>query len=106
MATQTIRTTCTMDCPDTCALEVTVNDGKIAEIRGSHDHPTTQGFICDKVARFPRRVYHSDRLLYPLVRNGPKGSGEFTRVSWDAALELIALKFAEVREQWSGEAIL
>ena len=63
MAAETIRTTCTMDCPDSCALEVTVNDGQIAQIRGSHDHPTTQGFICDKVARSEeRRVGKECRL--------------------------------------------
>jgi len=106
MAVETIRTTCTMDCPDSCALEVTVKDGMIAQIRGSHDHPTTNGFICDKVARFDRRVYHRDRLLTPLVRNGAKGSGEFRPVSWAEALDLVGSRLAGIRARWGGEAIL
>lgn len=106
MAASTIRTTCTMDCPDSCALEVTVTDGRIAQIRGSHDHPTTNGFICDKVGRFDRRVYHRDRLLTPLIRKGPKGSGEFHPVSWPEALHMIGDTLAAIRKQWGGEAIL
>lgn len=106
MGTQTIRTTCTMDCPDSCALEVSVAAGKIVGIRGSHDHPTTAGFICDKVSRFDRRVYHSERLLYPLVRTGQKGDGQFARVSWAEALELVSRKLSAIKTQSGGEAIL
>ena len=74
-------TTCTMDCPDACALEVTVADGKIEKIAGARDgHPTTGGFICSKVSRFAERVYHEDRLLYPMKRSGPRGSGKFSRI--------------------------
>src|SRR5258706_8351830 len=95
-----------MDCPASCALEVTVNDGTIAQIRGSHDHPTTNGFICEKIARFDRRVYHRDRLLTPMVRAGAKGSGEFRPVSWTEALDLVSDKLADIRARWGGEAIL
>ena len=106
MSTQIIRTTCTMDCPDTCGLEVTVSDGKIQRIRGTQDHPTTHGFICDKVSRFDRRVYHEDRLLYPLRRSGPKGAGTFVRISWDEAIAEITERFKAIVQQWGGEAIL
>ena len=106
MSTQIIRTTCTMDCPDTCGLEVTVSDGKIQRIRGTQDHPTTNGFICDKVSRFDRRVYHEDRLLYPLRRSGPKGVGTFARISWDEAIAEITERFKAIVQQWGGEAIL
>ena len=86
MATTLVTTTCTMDCPDTCALQVTVEGGRIAKIAAGNEHPNTNGYICDKVQRFDRRVYHADRLLYPMRRTGPKGSGEFTRITWDEAI--------------------
>jgi anaerobic selenocysteine-containing dehydrogenase len=106
MPSQIIRTTCTMDCPDTCGLEVTVSEGKIQRIRGTQDHPTTNGFICDKISRFDRRVYYEDRLLYPLRRNGRKGVGEFVRISWDEAIAEITDRFKSILQQWGGEAIL
>lgn len=106
MPTQIIRTTCTMDCPDTCGLEVTVADGKIQRIRGTQDHPITNGFICDKIARFDRRVYHEDRLLSPMRRSGQKGTGEFIRISWDEAIAEITNRFKSIIQQWGGEAIL
>jgi anaerobic selenocysteine-containing dehydrogenase len=95
-----------MDCPDTCALEVRVEEGRIASIRGAKDHPTTAGFICSKVAHFDRRVYHSDRLLYPMRRTGAKGSGEFIPISWEEAIGEITNRFREIILHWGGEAIL
>ncbi len=106
MASTIIRTTCTMDCPDTCALEVEVRAGKIERIGGAREHPNTNGFICDKVARFHRRVYHPDRLLHPLRRSGPKGSATFERISWDQAVAEITERFREIVRRWGGEAIL
>lgn len=106
MSTQIVHTHCTMDCPDTCGLEVTVTDGRITKIRGAQEHPLTDGFICDKIARFDRRVYHEERLLYPMRRVGAKGVGEFTRISWDEALTEITDRFKAISQQWSGEAIL
>ncbi len=106
MTTQIVRTTCTMDCPDTCGLEVTVTDGIIDRIRGTKDHPTTNGFICDKISRFDRRVYHEDRLLYPMRRTGPKGTGAFVRISWNEAIAEITTRFRSIIQQWGGEAIL
>ncbi len=108
MATQTLPTTCPMDCPDTCALEVTVSEGRVQAIRGSKDpaHPLTAGFICDKVAQFGKRVYHEDRLLYPMRRAGAKGSASFERVSWDEALGTIAARLRQITARWGAEAIL
>src|SRR6266852_875358 len=102
----TLSTTCPMDCPDTCALEVAVEEGRIASIRGAKDHPTTAGFICSKVAHFDRRVYHSDRLLYPMRRTGPKGSCKFRRVSWEEAIGEITSRFRAIISRWGAEAIL
>ncbi len=95
-----------MDCPDTCSLEVTVTGGRIEKISGTRENPLTAGFICDKVAQFGRRVYHQDRLLYPLRRTGPKSEARFERISWDAAIAEIAARFREIRERWGSEAIL
>jgi anaerobic selenocysteine-containing dehydrogenase len=106
MSTQIVHTHCTMDCPDTCGLAVTVTDGRIRKIQGTQDHPVTDGFICDKIARFDRRVYHEDRLLYPMRRVGKKGVGEFTRISWGEALTEITDRFKAIIQQWGGEAIL
>lgn len=105
-----IRTTCTMDCPDSCALEITVAKGTVARIQAApasaSSHPNTQGFICDKVGKFDRRVYHSSRILHPMRRVGPKGLAQFERISWDQALSQIAAKFREIISRWGGEAIL
>lgn len=106
MTARTIHTTCVMDCPDTCALEVQVNEGQIQRIGGAPDHPTTNGFICDKISRFGRRVNHEDRLLYPMRRCGPKGAGEFVRLSWNEAMAEITNRFRDIIHQWGGEAIL
>jgi anaerobic selenocysteine-containing dehydrogenase len=95
-----------MDCPDTCGLEVTVAEGRIQKIRGSSNHPSTDGFICDKIARFDRRVYHEDRLLYPMRRVGKKGEGQFARIAWDEAIAEITTRFTSIKQQWGGEAIL
>ena len=107
MTDQIHHTSCTMDCPDTCELEVLVRDGKIRKISGARDgHPDTAGFICSKVARFHRRVYHPDRLLYPMRRRGEKGAGQFERISWESAIEEIVRRFQEIKTRWGGEAIL
>src|SRR4030095_16640983 len=106
MATQVIPTTCPMDCPDTCALEVSVEDGRIASIRGSKDHPTTNGFICSKVARFDQRVYHETRALHPMRRAGAKGEGRFERITWEEAVATIVARFREIIAQHGAEAIL
>lgn len=100
------RTNCPMDCPDTCALEVGVEGGRVSRIAGARDAGVTDGFICTKVARFARRVYHAERVLHPLRRVGAKGSGAFERVSWDDAIAEITQRFRQVRDRWGGEAIL
>ncbi|MCH9649222.1 MAG: molybdopterin-dependent oxidoreductase [Deltaproteobacteria bacterium] len=103
-------TTCILDCPDACALEVAVETGpngdRVTSLRGRSDHPTTAGFICNKVSRFHRRVYSPERILTPLRRKGEKGSGEFEAISWRDALAEIAGRFGEIRQEWGGEAIL
>lgn len=102
----TVATVCPLDCPDSCSLDVTVQDRRVTVIDGSYLNPVTDGYICAKVRRFPERMYGPDRLLYPAVRKGKKGAGTFERVSWDAALERIAEHMQRAREEWGGESIL
>jgi anaerobic selenocysteine-containing dehydrogenase len=85
---------------------VTVRGGRVVKIDGSTENHITDGYICAKVRRFPERVYGDDRLLYPAVRRGAKGSGLFQRVSWDAALDLVASKMADARSGAGAETIL
>jgi anaerobic selenocysteine-containing dehydrogenase len=101
-----VTTACPLDCPDACTLDVTVRGGRATKIDGSRDNHITDGYICAKVRRFPERVYGDDRLLYPAVRRGAKGSGQFKRVTWDDALDLIAEKFIAAREGGGAETIL
>ncbi len=109
MTTATITTTesaCVLDCPDACSLEVTVTDGRVTKLEGSHRNPLTDGFICSKVRAFPRHMYGEERLLFPGLRRGARGAGEFERLSWEAALDLIAERLQTIRQRYGGEAIL
>ena len=90
--TTIVRAACPHDCPDTCAIRVTVQDGRAIKVQGDPDHPPTHGALCTKVSRYPERTYHPDRVLHPLKRSGPKGSGRFVPVSWDEALSEIAAR--------------
>ena len=90
--TTTILGACPHDCPDTCSLLTTVQDGVAVKVQGNPNHPLTDGVLCTKVSRYTERTYHPERVLHPLKRVGPKGSGQFERVRWDEALNAIAAK--------------
>ena len=102
----TVTTVSPLDCPDSCSLDVTVENGRVAAIDGSRENPVTAGYICAKVRRFGERLYGADRLLYPAVRKGAKGLGSFSRVSWDEAFTIIADRISDARDRWGGESIL
>ena len=88
-------------------MVVTVKDGRAVQLKGDRDHPFTDGFLCQKVNHYLERVYHPERLQYPLLRVGPKGTGQFRRISWDEAIERITTKFREVAQSADGpQAIL
>ena len=91
-ATQQVRGACPHDCPDTCALVTTVESGVAIRVAGNPDHRHTDGALCTKVSRYAERTYHPERLLTPLKRSGPKGSGQFEPVGWDEALDDIATR--------------
>ena len=103
---ETHRSACPLDCPDLCGLTVTVDAGRVVEVAGDRRGPLTDGFICGKVRKIADHLYGEDRLTTPLVRTGPKGSGQFSPVSWDEALDLVAGRLAEIRARAGGEAIL
>jgi len=85
-----VRAACPHDCPDTCAILVTVDNGVAVEVKGDPEHPTTAGVLCTKVSRYVERTYHPDRVLYPMRRVGRKGEGKFERITWDEAIDEIA----------------
>jgi anaerobic selenocysteine-containing dehydrogenase len=105
--TTIVRGACPHDCPDTCATLTTVKDGRAISIAGDPNHPFTQGFLCAKVNRYVERTYHPERLQTPLRRSGPKGSGQFVRITWDEALDEIAARLTEIVQSRDGaQAIL
>jgi anaerobic selenocysteine-containing dehydrogenase len=91
-----VKGACPHDCPDTCSLVTTVENGVALKVRGNPEHPHTQGVLCTKVSRYTERTYHPERVLQPLKRSGPKGSGRFERVSWDEALGDIARRLQAI----------
>jgi anaerobic selenocysteine-containing dehydrogenase len=100
-----VRAACPHDCPDTCAMHVTVENGVAIKVAGDPDHPPTHGTLCAKVSRYTERTYHQDRLLQPMRRVGPKGSGRFEPISWEEALRTIAEKLKPLAAR-NPEAIL
>ncbi len=98
---------CPLDCPDTCSLSVTVEDGHIDKVRGSKANPLTNGVICNKVARYyPEFVHGENRLKTPLKRTGPKGSGQFEPISWDEALDCVYNNVTSIIEEYGPEAVM
>ncbi len=87
---------CPHDCPDTCALQITVEGGRVIRVAGDPDHPPTHGALCTKVSRYAERTYHAQRVLQPLRRVGPKGAGQFEPVSWEVALDAIATRLQAI----------
>ena len=97
---------CPHDCTSTCALEVERIDARtIGRVRGSHRNTYTRGVICEKVGRYAERVHHPDRLLHPLRRVGPKGSGRFERIGWDEALDTVAEAFTRQAQALGPETM-
>src|SRR6266850_4732485 len=102
----TLSSVCPHDCPSQCALQVTVEAGRITDVAGDSRHPFTRGVICGKVHDYAERVYGPTRVLTPLHRVGPKGEGRFEPIGWDEAVDEIAHRWRRVIAQWGAEAIL
>jgi anaerobic selenocysteine-containing dehydrogenase len=107
-STHQVRGACPHDCPDTCSLLTTVSGGVAIKVQGNPAHPATAGTLCTKVSRYTERTYHPDRLLQPMKRVGPKGSGQFEPVAWDTALSDIAARLQAIaaRSPDAAQAIL
>ncbi len=119
-----VHAACPHDCPDACGVLITIQDGRATKIQGDPEHPVTRGFLCAKVAKYLDRVYSPERLLYPMRRKkvvpkgplvsaapnsnhaGPRPADAFERISWDEALNEIALRFRGVIAEHGPEAIL
>lgn len=106
MTEETIIGACPHDCPDTCSMLVTVKDGRATAVRGNPDHPFTRGALCVKVNNYQDRTYSPDRVLYPMRRSGPKGSGTFERISWEDALGEIKQRWDAIIGEYGPAAIL
>ena len=96
LSSNPVRGACPHDCPDTCALLTTVENGRAVRVQGNPAHRHTDGVLCAKVSKYAERTHHPERILTPLMRTGPKGSGQFTPVSWDDALAGIAARLGEI----------
>lgn len=103
---QVFRSACPYDCPDTCGLLIHVDEGKAVKVEGDPEHPFTRGTLCPKMNHYERTVHSPRRIETPLLRTGPKGSGEFTAISWDEAVAHIQQQWQEIIAQYGAEAIL
>ncbi|APH56965.1 Molybdopterin dependent oxidoreductase [Granulibacter bethesdensis] len=103
---KTFHGACPHDCPDTCAMLFDVRDGQLQSVRGNPDHPMTRGGLCVKVKDYEKRHTHPDRVLYPMRRIGPKGSGQFARISWDEALDEIVSRWQAIINEYGPQAIM
>ena len=107
--TRTVQAVCPHDCPDTCALHVTVQGApgaeRVVRVVGDPDHPPTHGVLCTKVSRYAERTYHAGRVLTPLKRVGRKGEGRFEPITWDEALDTIATRLSAIAAR-NPEAVL
>ena len=102
MSTRKIITTCTRDCPNSCGLVATVEDGRLVKLQGNPDHPFTGGVACHKTAKYIKRVYSPERITHPMR----KVDGRWERVSWDVVLKMVADKLKCVVEESGPEAVL
>ena len=103
---ETFRSACPYDCPDTCGLLVTVDNGRAVAVAGDPAHPYSRGRICAKMLHYERTVHSPRRLTTPLIRSGPKGSGQFTPTTWEKAIDLIAAHWRQIILAHGAEAIL
>jgi anaerobic selenocysteine-containing dehydrogenase len=101
-------TACSLDCPDSCSLEITVDNGQMVAIDAAPDgpNPATNGWICAKVKHTPQLLHGPDRVTKPLRRSGSKGSGEFVEITWEEALDLFASKVGTAVETHGWQSVV
>lgn len=103
---KTFHGACPHDCPDTCSFVYTVENGRLVSVKGNPDHPMTNGGLCVKLKDYDERHYNADRVLFPLKRNGPKGSRQYVRITWETALAEIKQRWDEIIAKHGSQAIL
>jgi anaerobic selenocysteine-containing dehydrogenase len=101
-----VRLTCPLDCPDTCSLHITIENGRATKLEGDASHPVTQGFACSKTYRYPERMYLETRPLFPMKRIGARGDGAWQRLTWDEALDEIATRLQTTLETHGASSVL
>ena len=102
------KSVCPYDCPDACGLIVSVDNNKVISVRGDRAHAFTRGTLCPKMAHYEKVIHSPLRLKSPMKRVGKKGIGEdqYTRISWDEALDAIVNNFKETIDTYGSESIL
>ncbi len=93
-------------CHGGCGVKLYVKDDKVVRVEGDSDHPWCNGRACSRLLACTQYINHPDRILYPLKRTGPRGSGEFTRISWDEALDTIEQKWNQYKEEYGPESVI
>lgn len=106
MQKKMIQGCCPLDCQDSCAWVAHVEGGRVVRVEGAAGHSITRGMLCAKVHDYHKRLDAPDRLLHPLLRTGGKGTGQFSRITWDEAITRIAERFSRIIGTHGGEALL
>lgn len=106
MTKREINAVCPYDCPDACGLVLTTENNKVVKVVGHPNHAFTRGMLCPKMAHYEDTIHSPERLLTPLKRTGPKGTGQFTPISWDEAVTTIAERFKASLAQYGGQSIM
>jgi len=101
-----IKTVCQRDCPDTCFIDVTVDNGRIISTKGSRLNPVTQGFLCPRGIGDPKRVYSKNRVLYPHIKSGGDHGDRFVRKTWEECISVVAKKLKKTIEVYGKESVL
>ena len=103
---QVVRTACAHHCGGSCVWKVHIRDGVIIRLEPDDDPKEDQLRGCMRAHALRQQVYAPDRLRYPLKRVGPRGSGQFERISWDEALDTVASELIRIRDAYGNAAII
>ena len=99
-----VKSTCG-ECHGLCGVKIHVQDGRAVKIEGDEDCPISKGTMCSKGLAVLQRLYHPDRLKYPLKRAGERGEGKWQRISWEEALDTIGDKLGKIRDEYGPLSI-
>ena len=92
-------------CSTGCPMDVYVEDGKVVSVEGRVENGKSRG-LCSKGAASKQYLYNEERILYPMKRVGERGSGEFERISWEEAYDLIVENLNRVKEQYGAKSVV